>query len=225
MGAITASFAELLALAGDTFDNQLVEFFEADESLSYQLQSPTMPQGHPAPGLLIYISPKPGARIPEAWQQTLERNNLTWVAAENSGNEIHVARRVGMAILAITLAKQHLPIDISRVILSGFSGGGRVASMMMPIYPELFAGAAFICGANPLLLSTPESISQLKSKPMVFVTGTEDFNLDDTQMAITTYQQAKLPVDLLLVKGMGHTLPDATDLEPALQWILSNNQT
>ena len=158
--------------------------------------------------------------MPEAWAQVLDEYNLMWVGAENSGNEIHVARRVGLALLGIGIAKDN---GAHRIFLSGFSGGGRVASMMMPAYPDLFDGALFICGANPFFTGTSEAVEALRSIPMVFLTGTGDFNLEDTQMAITTYQHAEFPVELMVIDGLGHALPDAIGLDGALRKLVSND--
>ena len=56
--------------------------------------------------------------MPDAWTSVLERHNLMWIGAENSGNEVHVARRVGMALLAVDIAREQGVAD--RVLLSGF---------------------------------------------------------------------------------------------------------
>jgi poly(3-hydroxybutyrate) depolymerase len=216
---VTATFGELLELTHDPFDPQLIEFFEPDEELVYQVRTPTGEARADPPGILIYISPKPGARMPDAWGQVLDQHNLMWVGAQDSGNEVHVARRVAFALLAPAVAAQVEAIDATRLLLTGFSGGGRVASMMMPAYPDRYAGALFICGANPLLTATQHSIDALGRLPMVFLTGTGDFNLEDTQVAISTYQQAGMArTQLMVVDGLGHGLPEATDLDTALEY-------
>jgi len=217
---VTATFGDLLERTHDAFDPQLIEFFEPDENLVYQVRTPAGETRADPPGVLIYISPKPGARMPHAWGEVLDQRNLMWVGAQDSGNEVHVARRVGFALLAQALAAQVEAIDTSRLLLTGFSGGGRVASMMMPAYPERFAGALFICGANPLFTVTQPSVDALRRLPMVFLTGTGDFNLEDTQVAISTYQQAGMArTQLMVVDGLGHGLPEAKNLDTALGFI------
>ena len=132
---INTTFRELLKASNDAFDDQLGPFFEPGEELTYQVRTPTQAAPAALPGVLIYISPKTGAQMPAAWGAVLDKYNLLWVGAENSGNEVHVARRVGFALLASTLAAQVSAIDASRLFLTGFSGGGRVASMMLPALP------------------------------------------------------------------------------------------
>ena len=220
---ITTSF-ETLRSATPDFDVQLDSFFASSEALTYTLRRPT--SHTTTPGILVYISPKPGAAVPDGWDDVLDELNLVWVGAQNSGNDVHVAKRVGMAQLATTLAADHGPVDHQRTILSGFSGGGRVASMMMPNYPKRYQGALFICGANPLMFATPESLDALKDCPIYFLTGTGDFNLDDTQMAIVSYQQAGLrQTKLVIVQDLEHALPTAQDLRQTLNEISPPNST
>ncbi|MEM7016302.1 MAG: hypothetical protein AAF512_03045 [Pseudomonadota bacterium] len=208
-----------LDTSADIFDEQLLPFFESWEELIYEVRTPTQAEHDNPPGVLIYISPKPGAKMPTAWGEVLDKHNLIWVGAQNSGNEVHVARRVGFALLASEIAAAQVDaIDTSRIFLTGFSGGGRVASMMMPEYPERFAGTIFICGANPMFNAPQDVLDTLAQVPMVFLTGTGDFNLEDTKMAISTYQYAGLDkAQLMVVDGLGHALPEAQDLDTALQ--------
>ena len=214
LNRVTATFAELRQQCAD-FDPQLDEFFDPAQTLAFQSYAPAA-----ATGTLIYISPKPGAKPPSAWMPVLDRFKLAWIGAEDSGNEVHVARRVGLALLARQLNPNKTAT--SPVLLSGFSGGGRVTSMMLPAYPTLFSGALMICGANPLFTITEQALAQLTSMPMVFLTGTGDFNLEDTQMAIATYQQAGLQrTTLSVVDGLEHALPEPDDFAAALSHLLS----
>jgi len=212
------TFRDLLDASTKVFDGQLAEFFEPDEELVYQVRTPTDADSAEPPGVVIYISPKPGARMPDAWGEVLDKHNLVWVGAQDSGNEVHVARRIGFALLAPTVAAQVVAIDTSRTFVLGFSGGGRVASMMIPAYPGQFAGAMFICGANPLFTATQQTIDELNQLPIIFLTGTGDFNLEDTRMALPTWQQAGVSkAQLMVVDGLGHALPAKEDFDVALE--------
>lgn len=214
---VSATFAELLDAADDGFDRQWIDFFEPDERLSFHVRFPKREDASP-PGLLTYISPKPGAAMPESWGAVLDANNLVWVGALESGNEVHVARRIGLALFADAIANRVGVIDSTRRYLTGFSGGGRVASMMIPTYPDRYSGALFICGANPLMGAPEGTVSALQSLPLLFLTGTGDFNLTDTQFAIATFQHAGLSrAELLVIDGLGHELPDGDGLAAALK--------
>ena len=213
---VTVTFADIRRQG--EFDPQFDAFFSSDEQLEFNLRWPTSQQDHP--GVLVYISPKASAAPPEGWLNVLDEQNLVWVGAHNSGNDVHVARRVGMALLGAALANRTGEIDEKNILLSGFSGGGRVASMMMPTYPERFAGALFICGANPLFTVTEEALERLQSVPMMFLTGSGDFNLEDTRMAIRSYQQAGLKLARLFeIADLEHALPDAAGFSEAMSYL------
>ena len=217
---LTARFEDLVADAGPDFDESLTEFFSAEEELTYEI---TLPSAYKvqAPAVFAYISPKAGAAIPSAWTEIFDAYNLAWVGALNSGNDVHVARRVGMALLAPT-AIQKLYSNISdQFFISGFSGGGRVASMMVPNYPDRFDGALYICGANPLMGPTEAIVSQLNNISLVFLTGTGDFNLQDTQLARATYEYAGISsTQLMIVNELEHALPGAPVLREALTGLM-----
>lgn len=217
---VSATFAELLEHAREAEKpalEQLRPFFSPEESLSFEVRTPAGNAAEP-PGILIYISPKPGATMPPEWGAVLDARNLTWVGALGSENAVQVQRRVGLALLGKTIAAREGPVDLTRSYLTGLSGGGRVASILMQIFPGRFAGAIFICGANPLLDGAPkETIEALQGTPLVFLTGSGDFNLTDTQFAIETFRHAGLEkTELMIIDGLGHALPDAKGIETAL---------
>lgn len=219
----SATFRELLDASDGAFDDRLVEFFEPDEELVYQVRTPARAERVGLPGLLIYISPKPGAGMPDAWGEVLDEHNLVWVGAQDSGNEVHVARRVGFALLAPTIAAQVETIDTARIFLVGFSGGGRVASMMLPVYPDRYAGALLICGANGLVSIRRNTIDEFVKLPIVFLTGSGDFNLEDTRMANATFQQAGVAkAQLMVVDGLDHALPGQEDFAAALGCLVAS---
>ncbi len=217
---LTASFGELCDATAEAFDEQLKACFQPDERLEFEVRLPAPGPGGRPPGVLVYISPKAGARWPEAWAPMLDAHHLAWVGARESGNEVDVARRVGLAQLAPAAAARVGPVDAARVFLAGFSGGGRVASMMLPVYPQRYAGALFICGANPLFAVSGEAARQLAAVPAVFLTGTGDFNLQDTELALATFQQAGVAgARLVVVDGLDHALPAPEALDEVLRYL------
>lgn len=126
----------------------------------------------------------------------------------------------GFALLAPAIAARAVVVDTNRTFVVGFSGGGRVASMMMPAYPGRFAGAVFICGANPLVSAAQAAIDELGRLPMVFLTGTGDFNLEDTRLAFSTYLQAGVTrAQLIVVDNLDHALPGEAGLDAALEFL------
>lgn len=206
----------------------MIDALDRSEPLSFEIFVPDSANLAP-PGLLVYISPKPGAKMPPAWADVLNEANLVWVGANDSGNEIHVQRRVALALAAPSAARAHcanlgISLNDSRIFLSGFSGGGRVASMMMPVYPGRYHGAIYICGANPVSPMDEAQIAALQSHRFVFLTGTEDFNNMDTQFALDLSRRAGLGGSALyVIDGHGHALPEAEPIARSIAFLEGND--
>ena len=82
-----------------TIIDPMIDALDRTEPLTFELFVPDR-ASNSAPGLLVYISPKPGAKMPPAWAEVLNNANLVWVGANDSGNEVHVQRRVALALAA-----------------------------------------------------------------------------------------------------------------------------
>lgn len=218
---VSATVRELLGESSKFF-REVDGALQLDEPLSFEVCTPPGVGGAdtPAPGVLIYISPKPGAKLPETWLPIMSAANLVWVGANESGNEIPVPRRVSLALLGADVAARETEIDRSRIYLTGFSGGGRVASMMMPFFLADFAGAIFICGANPVEPVGDDSRSLVPERRFVFLTGTGDFNLLDTQMAMQIFEMVGFEnLRLDVIERMGHELPPANAMADAIAFV------
>lgn len=142
--------------------------------------------------------------------------NMIWIAANRSGNSVSAQRRVTFALLATVLAKKNYNIDTERVYLSGFSGGGRIASEIAPAYPQLFNGAIYHCGVN-FWNEAPTNLELVRNNRFVFITGSEDFNRRETRRIFGAYQKAGVDkVTLIDVTHMGHSLSAVADLRQAV---------
>ncbi len=187
-------------------------------------------------GLLVWVSPMPSGRLPQMWEATVEKHNLIWIGANNSGNERGVGVRFGLALDAVHNMTRRYAIDPSRVYVAGFSGGGKVASMLAVIYPEVFGGAIPMGGTgfyrtiaipDKKNMAWPATFHQPPSKMferartdsrIVLLIGTEDFNY---QPVTVTYETGFVKDDfahatLLEVPGLDHRLADETWLEKAI---------
>ncbi|MDQ2877845.1 MAG: hypothetical protein M3R41_02040, partial [Pseudomonadota bacterium] len=90
-------------------------------------------------GLIVFVPPWEDAHLPGDWGPVLDRLGLIFISAARSGNDDNpIARREPLAILAAHHAMTHYPVDPSRVIIAGFSGGSRVALRLALAYPDLF---------------------------------------------------------------------------------------
>jgi hypothetical protein len=187
-------------------------------------------------GLFVYVNPGDDAGIPGGYEPILEKHRLIAVAAYKTGNERNVVDRFRLAIDARFNIAQRFNIDPARVYVSGFSGGGRIASMLGVAYTDLFPGAIPFCGANFYLnipsepgkvwpstyLPASEQLRTAKSSGrFVLVTGEKDMNLKNTQGVYESgfKKEGFKHVQLMEVPGMGHSPPPAEWLDKGLDFL------
>jgi poly(3-hydroxybutyrate) depolymerase len=169
---------------------------------------------------MVYISPMDSGEIPGRWKEVMDAGNLIWIGANKSGNRIRVARRVTYAMVAPAVVARSYKVDSSRVYVSGFSGGGRVASMVAPEYAQLFKGAVFICGVEFWGSRKPAQLDAVKANRYVFLTGKKDFNRGETRSAHRSYRRAGVDDVLLMdISGMDHSLPSAVKFAEAIAFL------
>lgn len=187
-------------------------------------------------GLLVWISAGEDGSPPENWLPILKRHHLIWIGPNSGGNEQPMARRFALAIDAAQNVQKRYPIDEARVFVAGVSGGGRAASMVAPMYPDLFRGSVYIVGCNFWrdldVPGDPESYWRKQFKPpppemlkvakersrFVFLTGETDMNREQTKATWRAYRADGFRhASYLEVPGMGHDLPNAEWLDKALR--------
>ncbi len=176
-------------------------------------------------GLMVYVAPGDGGRIPGSWRQAMEELKMIWIGADNSGNEKDVLLlRVPLAVDAHHNMTKRYNIDPDRVYASGLSGGGRVVSHLAPAFPDIFTGAISICGVNywenlPVgnnrfvpagwKPKTKYRHQMKKSLRYVLLTGEKDYNRTNTRQAYDIgYKKDLRHATYMEVPGLGHTNPD-----------------
>lgn len=185
-------------------------------------------------GLLVWISPGDDPRVPRGWWDEFARQKLLFVAPCGAGNERHAIQRCRLALDAVCNACRRYAIDPRRIYVAGFSGGGRIASILGVAYGDVFAGALPMCGADyfrnvqgapgqfypatyrpdPRVLQRSKSLGRF-----VLLTGEKDANRDNTRwVAENGFQRDGFKhVNYLEVAGMGHAMPSAAVLKTALE--------
>lgn len=132
-------------------------------------------------GLLVFVPPWSEARLPEGWDNVLDRYGVIFVSAAHSGNDANVfTRRMPLALLAEQNIVQRYPVNPARVFIGGFSGGSRVAMRLALGYPDVFRGAFLDAGADPIGTATIPLPSRglfeqfQTSSRLVYATGDND---------------------------------------------------
>jgi tetratricopeptide (TPR) repeat protein len=159
-------------------------------------------------GLLVWISPANSGSLARPGNlEVLSEENLIWIGANNSGNDRWHWYRTGLALDAAHNMQRLYNIDPERIYIAGYSGGGRVASSLSFLYPEVFRGGAYFFGCNYFRkVNVPEKtgaywragfpspadgdLARLKKEHrFVLVTGEHDFNRDETAAYFDEYKR------------------------------------
>ena len=222
----TGSFS-VSATATDILGDERAELFAAavpaDETIEWHVVVPDDYSPSRPAGLLVYVSPSMSGALPRGWAPVLARHNLIWVAANDSGNRVSVARRVAYAVLAAGLIGDRYRLEKERVLVGGFSGGAKVSGLLAAQFPDLFHGGLYIGGAERWEAGTrAANIERMKQNRYVFLAGREDFNLPLARRVRSQYEAAGIDrTELIIVPRTGHDLPSPRRLAPALEFLLA----
>jgi pimeloyl-ACP methyl ester carboxylesterase len=214
----------LIQLLGGEQAARFRTILDPEEELSWQVYLPDNDSTEP-PGVFVYVSPMKTGRIDSRWREVMDQQNLIYISANDSGNRILTVRRMVMANMAVKALAQHHIFDPAHIMVSGFSGGGRVASRLASQYPQVFTGALYICGVDFWKKDQTPDVERLLQNRFVFLTGSRDFNLRETKQIHKRYVKAgALHTKLIVVPGLAHQHPDAAYLTEALQFLLERDQ-
>ena len=191
----------------------------------YDVSVPTSYDGTAAYGLIAYVNSGGGGGA-GSYQKVLDQHRLIWIGGTKVGNERDVPSRIGLTIDAVHQMQQRYRIDPDRIYVCGTSGGGRTASGMGVAYADVFTGGGiYLIGCNspiwPQLKPTAELIRALApERRYAFMTGSEDFNKEDTQGVFAAYQAENLPhVKYFEQAGLGHGNPSDEQFEQAIIFV------
>ncbi len=214
--AITSTPGELL---GEAAQN-VASIIPVDEPISWEVHVPEAYSAESPPGIVVYVSPSQSGTPPRGWPSVMGEHNLIWISANNSGNRVFVPRRVLQAVLALNVILQEYALDESRVYVAGFSGGGKVASMIATDYADTFDGGFFICGVEFWDVDEPRHFKTIKSNRFVFLTGERDQALEPTKRVYRKYRDAGVPhIQLVVVRDMGHDNPPRREISKAIEFL------
>ena len=214
---LTYTFTEV---AGAGAARAVESIISPDETITWEIYVPDGYQPNKPAGLLVYVSPSASGQIPGRWKSVMDEYNIIWIAANRSGNKTPAGRRAAFALVAPTLAAKRYKIDLDRIYVSGFSGGGKMAGMLAADYPQLFSGAIYNCGINPLDKHPAKDIELFKNNHYVFVTGTSDHARDQTEKVYRQYLKSGIiNSKLMVVRNMAHENPGRADFSEAIQYL------
>ena len=212
--------ASLAGLVDEPSRKYFARDLRDDDPITWTVHVPAGYDPERPPGLFVFVPPIKVGTIPKRYKAVMADKNLIWVAANRSGNKTDPGLRFSYALLAPLLIDDHYRVDQDRIYISGFSGGGRVASAVAPQYPGLFKGAIYICGVNSWGRDRPRDFQQVRANRFVFLTGTKDFNRSETRDIYREYKRAAVQGILFMdIEGMAHNIPPVADLSAAIDFL------
>ena len=176
-------------------------------------------------GLLVWISPTAfgGTERPEI-RSLLDERAVIWIGANRSGNDRAPADRAALALDAATAMRDRYDLDRERVWIGGYSGGGRAASRLALVSPDVFRGGLFVMGCDfyrdlpvpsepgsmwPAAFPPPPKLRELQREHrFVLLTGSRDFNVSQCRTVAEAFVREGFRHTVLLeVPGMSHYDP------------------
>ena len=240
-GEFTISFTERSPLSARKVFARRFGWLERGYDLSresFEVYVPADYQPNGSYGLFVWISAFPHGTIPEAYKPILDKYRLIWIGANHSGNKrVPFWHRFGLAIDAAHNMKKRYTLDLKRVYVGGYSGGGRCASVVAVGFPEHFHGGFYIVGCNYFrmleVMRQPGSQWSFFQMPhrgilqtvmrrnrYVLLTGEQDFNREATEVIADAYRSDGFNhVTYIEIPGMGHLLPGAGWFERGIAFL------
>jgi len=187
-------------------------------------------------GLFVWVPAADQPGIPAEWEPVLARHRLIFIGAHRSGNRRNIFDRIRLAVDANHNARRFTAIDGRRVYVSGFSGGGRVASMLGVAWGDMFSGAIPCMGVNFYTdVTAPDGKTYtLNYRPddalldlvkrfcrFALITGEQDFNRANTLGVFENGFTAEgfRHARVFEVPGHGHQPPPAVWLDRAIAFL------
>lgn len=207
-------------LFGESGAATMADVFGADEELEWQLYVPPSYDASQPAGAIVYVSPWSSGGPPKAWNALLDERNLIWIGAQNAGNDVPVARRMFLAMFGPMVLQRRYALDPGRIYIAGMSGGGKTASRVAALRPNIFKGGVFLSGALFWDEEAPPLLDVMKNLRYVFMSGSEDPALNETRRVQRRFIEAGVEQSkLIIVRDHGHRLPEAMYFARALDFL------
>jgi predicted esterase len=175
-------------------------------------------------GLIVYTNAGKGGGA-GGYASLLAKHRLIWIGASNVPNERSIVPRWGLSLDAVWNMRKQYRIDPRRIYASGFSGGGRCASMVAPTFADVFSGALYLCGCNNPVWPPEKQIGRPIREPALsngryaLLTGETDMNKPGTKSLFESYKGMGFKhVTYLEQPGLGHAQPAAEWFEKGLDF-------
>lgn len=145
-----------------------------------------------------------------------------FIVHPNGGTELwtEINNQKKLATLTL-LAKNHWPVDDSKIAITGYSNGGNGSWFFAETQPHIFSAAIPMASSYNTL--RPDSTARKIDIPLYVIHGEDDelFPLEDTQGWVNASNTAGSDIKLVIAPGLGHYTPCeyAYYLQEAALWL------
>jgi len=182
--------------------------------------------GSEAFGVLVYISPGDGGvGLLAGWDKVFQEKKLIYCSPLGTSNKQADMRRIALALDSVATVRASYKIDPNRLIVSGTSGGGAVATTIGVNYAEFLA---IDCSRGtypdnalcfPYLDAGDIRGVARQKKRFAWVSGPKDRNYSSIKQGVAAWSDAGVESKLFEDPNQGHAAATEDLLRQALTWI------
>ena len=182
--------------------------------------------GTEAFGVLVFVSSGPsGVNLKKDWDKIFAQKKLIYCSPFGAGNEQADMRRIALALDAVATVQKDFKINANRLLISGVSGGGMIATAVGINYAE-FKAIACALGSSPSdrhffpYLGTREVREIAKQKKrFAWISGSKDYAYDGVKRGLLDWTAANVKSKLFDHPDQGHAAGNADLMLQAITWI------
>ena len=220
-------FKVILAQVKRNADDRLNEFIQEAKAHKPKTHIPKNLESSPPIIIALHGTGMRGSDMLTALKETADELNMILIAPDalrpagdgfswtyRDESEWMVNHTIENAI------KEH-NANPDQIYLVGFSQGANIALIMGQTHPEFFAGVVPICGHYEPQVASAEESSQIP--PFYLLTGARDPWKKTYAQAKRDFTKSNTKVQVRMLAGKGHELPNDKELIKALKWCQSQN--
>jgi len=169
--------------------------------------------------LVMAFSPSADAEsMINTWKGVAEKYKWIILASKESRNGLDMKQTIDSHLAIIRFVSVNYPIDLSKIIAAGFSGGGMVSHAFAMFYPRKIYAVVANTAMIHEIFEEGNSYTYPRGKVAVFLASPEDFRYSQMKKNRGFLEKLGWQTKWIEFQG-GHTIaPEATYLEAA-EWL------
>ena len=183
-------------------------------------------------GVYINISAGNGPiGLQKGYSDVFDSQNMLYASPSGTGNAEADMRRAALTLDTLATLRKQYPIDETRILVGGISGGGAMSALMAVHYPEFRASICqvrnFYLGGEfctPYLKPADISAIARRKQAYVFVSGPGDGNYAGIKASLPYWKGYHIESTFVENDLKGHVGASGNALKEAINWALAHSQ-